>query len=362
MRFILISILIWTIPCQSCGQAKAVKKITERVTARSAKRTAYEMARQRTYKELVREGLERTGRKYTGEALGERIAKRALRESVLEKMEKEGMESFLEYGRAKAFKDMELMGASNCKRMLIAKDAATANRPSAYHFVMENSNTARKNISSVGTKAERKYLESAIKKSLLYGQLQGIIAKGAIKLSQKELDYLLTNPSQIRVFIRTHTGSNKEFAEFFIRLAMNGNEGQVKLLLCDKTINKYVKNSIRRKAEGGGMHEWLMTKNFQDFLTNPKWGNDGFYLALALTKMVQKTENVIFKGVGRHPTSGVNNSRESTAFHNGLARIIDKCSTKEEVFIAVKGYAKQHLAPQAYKEFKQIFADVFRRA
>lgn len=362
MRIFLMSIFIWAIPCQSWGQAKAVRKMAERVTAKSAKHTAYEVARQRTYKELVREGLERTGRKYTGEALGERIAKRALRESVLEKMEKEGIGSFLEYGKAKAFKDMERMGTSSCKRKLMAKDAATASRPSAYHLAMENNNVTRKNVTRAATKAERKYLESVIKKSLLYRQLMGIMAKGAIKLSPKELDYLLSNPSQIRVFIRTHTGSNKNFAEFFIRLAMNGNEEQVKQLLHDKTINKYVKNSIRRKAEGGGMHEWLMTKNFQDFLTNPKWGNDGPYLALALTKMVQKTENVIFKGTGRHPTAGVSNSSEAVAFHNGLARVIDQCSTKEEVFIAVKGYAKQNLEPQAYKEFRQIFADVFRKA
>ena len=75
------------------GQAKAAKKLVERISTKSAKKAAYEAAKKRTYNDLVAEGVNRTGRKYTGEALGKQIAKRAVREHTLKMMEKEGFES-----------------------------------------------------------------------------------------------------------------------------------------------------------------------------------------------------------------------------------------------------------------------------
>ena len=45
-------------------------------------------------KELLKEGIERTGKKYTGQALGEQIVKKSIRNSILEKMEKEGIACF----------------------------------------------------------------------------------------------------------------------------------------------------------------------------------------------------------------------------------------------------------------------------
>lgn len=102
-----------------------------------------------------------------------------------------------------------------------------------------------------------------------------------------------------------------------------------------------------------------MTKNFKDFLINPKWGEDGPFLALSLTKLVQKTENVLFKTGGGHVSAGRANSSASSAFHNGLSDVINKCSSKEEVFVAVKRYAKENLTDDAYKEFVAIFENVF---
>lgn len=363
MRKLLLFILLCSLSFTCWGQTKAVKKMAERFSAKGAKKAAFEAAKHRTYKELVREGVSRTGRKYTGEALGEQIAKRALRDNVLEKMEKEGMESFLEYGKSMALKDMKRMGLSNYKHSLMAREAATASRPSAYHLAIEkNSVTNFRLFNNVGEKVERKYLSSKIARSLLYKQLQNIMAKGAIRLSDKEMAYLLANPKQIRNYIKIFTGDNKNFQEFFIRLAMNGNSEQVKAILANKEIKEFVKKSIRRNGEGGGVHEWLLTSNFEDFLTNPKWGKDGPFMALALTKLVQKTENVIFKTGGGHVSASRANSAASVAFHNGLAKTIAKCSSKEEVFVAVKKYAKESLDPKAYEEFQQIFAGLFKAA
>lgn len=89
-------------------------------------------------------------------------------------------------------------------------------------------------------------------------------------------------------------------------------------------------------------------------------GNDGSFLALSLTKLVQKTSNVLFKTGGGHVSTGRKASSASVAFHNGLANVINKCSSKEEVFVAVKRYAKENLSESSYKEFVSIFEDVFK--
>ena len=103
-------------------------------------------------------------------------------------------------------------------------------------------------------------------------------------------------------------------------------------------------------------------KNYKDFLTNPKWGEDGPFMSLALTKLVQKTENVVFKTGGGHVSAGRANSSASVAFHNGLSEVISKCSSKEEVFVAVKRYAKDNLSEKSYKDFVKIFAETFEKA
>lgn len=107
------------------------------------------------------------------------------------------------------------------------------------------------------------------------------------------------------------------------------------------------------------MHEWLLTSNFQDYLLNPKWGDDGPYLAMALTKLIQKTKAINFKNGFGHPAAGRPNTSASAAWHNELARRIAKCSSKEELFLAVKKYAKETLDKESYEEFRHIFWDVF---
>lgn len=86
--------------CMTCfGQTKAIVKIADRISIKTAKRSALELIKTKTEKELLKEGLARTGKKYTGEALGQQIVKRAMRESVMEKMKKQGIESFLAFGK-----------------------------------------------------------------------------------------------------------------------------------------------------------------------------------------------------------------------------------------------------------------------
>ena len=221
--------------------------------------------------------------------------------------------------------------------------------------------SSRKVIKSTVEKGKQKFksllLERLIKRTKLYKNLKAIMAKGAITLSEKELKELLDNPKYIRAYIKTYAGDHKNFQEFFIRLAM-GNKKQVKEILENPYIRKYIDRSIRQSG-AGGVHEWLMTKNFKSFLTDNKWGDDGPFLALALTKLVQSTERVIFRNGGRHPSSIASNSSESAMFHQRLAKVIDSCSSKEELLIRVREFAKRELAPQAYEEFNEIFKTVF---
>ena len=199
------------------------------------------------------------------------------------------------------------------------------------------------------------WLATRLAKTLIKKKLDEIEKKGAIKLTQLEMQQLQEYPKEyIRHFILAKTGNKKSFQEFFIRLAM-GDKNQVKELLSIPEIRQFVDRSIRHSGEGG-VHEWLMTKNFEDFLTNPKWGDDGHFLALALTELVQKTSRVLFKNGGQHHMAN------SGRFHLELAKVIENCSTKEELFIAIHRFAKQWLTNESYQEFCQIFKEVFLTA
>lgn len=237
----------------------------------------------------------------------------------------------------------------------------TVTKDKAGRFSKSLSRGARKNAKETVNASKRKFesllLKTLIKRTKLFRTLQEIRAKGPIKLSEKELKALLDNPKYIRSYIETYTNKKGNFLEFFIRLSM-GDKKQVKTILDNPYIRKYVDRSIRSSGEGGN-HEWLMTKNFKSFLTDSKWGEDGQFLALALTKLVQSTERVIFKNGGRHPSSVAANSSESARFHLRLAEVIESCSSKEELLIKVRQFAKKELAPDSYQEFNKIFMSIF---
>lgn len=119
MRTIVLTIIFSLACCINCqAQAKAVKKIIKKTTLRSTRRAAFEAAKKRTYEELVKDGIKHTGGKYTGRALGEQIVKRAAREKVIALMEKEGVESFLQYGNKKAAKSLADKGMSGSKKAM----------------------------------------------------------------------------------------------------------------------------------------------------------------------------------------------------------------------------------------------------
>lgn len=221
---------------------------------------------------------------------------------------------------------------------------------------------ATRKTASRATKPHQKFesilLSSRLPKTQIQNKLNKILEKGPIKLSNKEFEWLIKNPKDIRNFILTKTGDKKNFQEFFIRLS-KWNKQKTRELLEVPEIRKFVDHSIRHSNGAGGMHEWLMTSNFQDFLLNPRWGKDGPYLALSLTELTQKTELIIFKNGFGHPSAIRPNNSASANWHNNLSRVISSCSTKEELFVAIKKYAKNTLSKESYDEFRRIFWDVF---
>lgn len=179
-----------------------------------------------------------------------------------------------------------------------------------------------------------------------------------ITLTKEELKKCLTDINEFRNLVVSKTGKGfsskndliKGYQEFFIRMKKAGNEKQIAELWSNKAIMEYIKNSGIR---AGGVHEWLMAKNFEDFLVNPKWGDDGSYLVLVLDKLVQKTGNVTFKNGGAHGMTG------SGAFHNNLSRIIDSCDNAAEILEKTKAYAKEVLTMDSYIEFCDILNRIF---
>lgn len=205
-------------------------------------------------------------------------------------------------------------------------------------------------------KFDSKYLKRLMNKSHINKRLEAILAKGPIKLTKKEMELLKKEPWQLNEIMKKYVGNEKNFQEFFIRLS-KGDMNQTKLLLDDKAIW----NNVRDKIRPGDYHEWLMTSNFRDFLTNPKWGNDGPYLCMALTEFIQRTDNVLFKTGWGHVSAGMSSKaarKASAAFHNGLSQVISQCSSKEELFSAIRKYAKEQLKEESYQEFEQILISV----
>ena len=195
------------------------------------------------------------------------------------------------------------------------------------------------------------------KQTAIGQKLQRIEKKEPIILSKKDLNVLANSPDSevkgtLRGVIESYTGSSKNFQEFFIRLA-KGDPNQVKALLSNNHIKDYVNSAIRR-SNGGGNHEWLMCKNFEDFLTNPKWGENGNFLVLSMTELVQKTGNVTFKVGGAH---GATNSK---IFHDKLAEIIANSRTAHEVLGNINIYARGVLTKESYNEFRVILKDMLQ--
>lgn len=214
-------------------------------------------------------------------------------------------------------------------------------------------------VLSVNRPIYLRYVKTCISNSALNRQLNTIVQKGPIVLSEKEMKYLLSNsnPSDLRAYIKAKTGNKNNFQEFFIRLSM-GNKEQTEKIFDNQQFRKFINSSIRGD---GGYHEWQMTSKFKDYLLDPKWEKDGKFLALSINRFIQRTSKIKFIGGGGHPTKGFSNTAKSAVWHKGLEEVINKSSSSEELFVNIRNYAQKTLTEDKMKEFSKIFEEVLKQ-
>lgn len=343
----LIVLVMFACPLCVNGQAQIALKEGAEFAAKQAAKEATQAVAKKVTKEAV-------------EAAANKVAK--------EQMEKYSILFIKESGEELIEKSTRILikeGAESLFRGTLKKSTKSIGEVYGNVFinktskaVVETTSTGVKNVAEVTVKKgfRSRYLGHKLKETVIQKELNDMMAKGPIELSPKELKYLRNNMdyANLKKFIAKYTGDKGNFIEFFVRLSQN-NPKLVKELLENPTIRKKI-NSAIRKSSGGGVHEWLMTKNFEDFLLNPKWGEDGPFLSISLVKFVQKTSSVVYKKGGDHYSGTL----FSKSFHDGLSKVIERSSSKEELFLNIKRYAKETLTKESYDDFIRIFTDVFR--
>lgn len=344
---------------------KASKEAAEAVGKKAAKEGFQEISKElteRAIKENSEKLLVRNARNEVSERtlkeVGSRQVKTVFADNVAKSVGKDAVKIFKDKAINVVVKSGDDVGVQFAKKLGTTEAKETLEH-TAKQSLKHSQGVKSAEKQGIKKRVEKGILSSKIKKTALYKELQAILKKGPITLSDKEFRELLANPKYLREYILVKTGDKKNFQEFFIRLAM-GNQKQAEAIMDIPWIKEYLNKAIR----SGGVHEWLMTKNFRDFLlnTNKQWGEDGPFLALALTKFVQKTRNVKFKVGGGHVASGISNSTASIEWHKKLADVISNCGSKEEIFVEIRRFAKETLTDESYREFCQIFASLFKAA
>ena len=170
----ILSLIFLVVFATSYGysQSAAIKKIATKFSSKTIKKEAFHSAAKRSEKELLKEGIERTGKKYTGQALGEQIVKKSIRNSILEKMEKEGIASFFGYSTFVSDNTIKRIGKSKLNVFNEAKRSRLSNY----------SNAVRNNASESVAKKELK--RDAAHLIALYCTKEGY--EKFMKLSMKE--------------------------------------------------------------------------------------------------------------------------------------------------------------------------------
>lgn len=139
------------------SQSAAIKKIATKFSSKTIKKEAFHSAAKRSEKELLKEGIERTGKKYTGQALGEQIVKKSIRNSILEKMEKEGIASFFGYSTFVSDNTIKRIGKSKLNVFNEAKRSRLSNYSNAVR------NNASESVAKKELKRDAAHLNADVK-------------------------------------------------------------------------------------------------------------------------------------------------------------------------------------------------------
>lgn len=178
----------------------------------------------------------------------------------------------------------------------------------------------------------------------------------ALKLTTKELDNIRKDPSELYSLVKKYTGKdfNEGYKEFFIRLSKQNKDQIVAIWNYSPATRNVVKGAIRNP---GGRHEWLMCMNFCSFLTDPKWGKDGPYLANIIDQLATDTSSVIMSNGWTHleecrKTLG-NISNPKSQIHIGINAIVTHSSNADELLLNLREWIYANFTQEAYDAFEE---------
>lgn len=197
------------LPYSSFAQKQLVKTVYKgtkglfRTEAKVLTKEGVEAANKSMLKDAFKSGTEEIGKNYVQKASAKQLVRSAVRKNLLKEIEEKELGSLLRYGMVGAKKEIAHTEKSAVKA-LAEKEAKNFNY----------SESILKLKNKIVDMASETYLSTKIKRTILYKELENILAKGPIILTEKELSYLLANPRQLRVFIKTYAGDNKKFKNF----------------------------------------------------------------------------------------------------------------------------------------------------
>lgn len=200
---IYLTIILIVLPCSSFAQKQLIKSVYKgtkglfRTEAKVLTKDGIEAANKSMLKDAFKSGAEEIGKDYVQKASAKQLVRSAVRKNLLKEIEEKEMGSLLHYGMVGAKKEVAHTEKSAVKA-LAEKEAKNFNY----------SESILKLKNKIVDRASETYLSTKIKRTILYKELENILAKGPIILTEKELSYLLANPRQLRVFIKTYAGDH----------------------------------------------------------------------------------------------------------------------------------------------------------
>lgn len=210
------------------------------------------------------------------------------------------------------------------------------------------------NVTSATIRLAKKRYKGAVKAAI-----DAMLKLPTLKLSTEEMDMIRKYPEYLYELVEKYTGKSFKdgYKEFFIRMSKQNNNQILEIWNYSADARNVVKGAIRN---GGGKHEWLMCENFCSFLTDPKWGKDGPYLANIIDQLATDTNSVIMSNGWTHlaecmATRG-NARNPRSVIHNGIRQIMKESDNADELILKLKNWIYDNFTQEAYDAFLEALA------
>lgn len=194
-------------------------------------------------------------------------------------------------------------------------------------------------------------------KSSTKASVDAMLKLPTLKLSTKELDSIRMNPVYLPELVRQYTGKpfKEGYKEFFIRMSKQNKNQIEEIWNYNSDIRKIIKGVIRT---GGGKHEWLMCENFVSFLTDPKWGKDGTYLAGIIDQLATDTFSVVMNNGWTHAMEACETfgsiRNPKSVIHNGIRQIIKESNNADELLLNLKKWISANFTRETFDAFEEV--------